>query len=80
MSTVEHCLPLNVMHPGQKGRVQQVLGRAEEVHRLEEMGLRKGALVEMLQTGSPCIVKIGEQRLCFRAAAAISSVLVEPEL
>jgi Fe2+ transport system protein FeoA len=30
------------------------------------MGLRDGAEVEMIRSGSPCIVRVDDQRFCFR--------------
>ncbi len=63
------------MFAGQKALVDQVLGAPAHVQRLRELGLRDGAQVEMLQPGTPCIVRLGEQKLCFRADE-ITSVLV----
>ena len=60
-------IPLNLLTPGQSGNVSQVTGRPEQVHRLEELGLRGGAMIEMVQTGSPCIIRLAGQTLCFRA-------------
>jgi Fe2+ transport system protein FeoA len=41
------------------------------VKRLEEMGLREGTEVEMVQPGSPCIVRLGDVKLCFRETELI---------
>lgn len=60
-------MPLNLLSPGQRASVGQVLGVPEQVQRLEELGLRDGATVEMVQAGSPCIVRLSGQKLCFRA-------------
>ncbi|MGD9646512.1 MAG: ferrous iron transport protein A [Pirellulales bacterium] len=70
-------LPLNLLVAGQRGRVRQVVGPRDEVHRLEEMGLRQGTDVEIVQPGSPCIIRLAGQKLCFRPAEA-GHVLVEP--
>ncbi|MBX7169022.1 MAG: FeoA domain-containing protein [Pirellulales bacterium] len=70
-------LPLQCLAAGQQGRISQLLGSPEQVHRLEEIGMRQGVLVEMLQSGSPCIVRLGGQKLCFRADD-LMRVLVEP--
>ncbi len=61
-------VPLEFLLSGQTGCIGQLIGSAEEVHRLEELGLRAGRRVEMVQTGSPCIVRIEGQKLCFREA------------
>jgi Fe2+ transport system protein FeoA len=68
-------IPLPLLPAGQRAHVAQLLGRADDVHRLEELGLRIGSAVEMVQAGSPCIVSLGGTRLCFRGGEA-TSVLV----
>ncbi|MFO0904392.1 MAG: FeoA family protein [Pirellulales bacterium] len=65
-------LPLMQLAPGQRGEVSQLMGLPDQVHRLEELGLRTGATVEMLQPGSPCIVRIEGSKLCFRGNEAFS--------
>jgi Fe2+ transport system protein FeoA len=64
---VHDLIPLSLLAPGQVAHVSQVSGCPEEVHRLEELGLRGGAAIEMVQRGSPCIVRLAGQKLCFRA-------------
>jgi len=68
-------LPLNSLHNGQQGVVEQVLGDHELIQRLREMGLHGGVAIEMVQTGSPCIVRLGSQKLCLRAEE-LSHVLI----
>ena len=68
-------LPLPLLRPGQRARIDQLMGRADDVHRLQELGLRVGTAVEMVQPGSPCIVSLAGTRLCFRGCEA-TSVLV----
>ena len=46
-------------------------------HFRQQLGMRVGTTVEMLQAGSPCIVKLNGTKLCFRACDA-TSVLVRP--
>jgi Fe2+ transport system protein FeoA len=41
------------------------------------MGLRNGAAIEMVQPGSPCILRLGSQKFGFRADELLS-VLVRP--
>ena len=72
-------LPLSMLVVGQSGRVSHVVGRADHVHRLREMGLRDGAMIEMLQPGRPCIIRLDGQRLCVRDDELLS-VLVRPIL
>lgn len=68
-------IPLHCMFAGQKGRIDQVLGDVDQVHRLRELGLRDGVEIEMLQPGSPCIVRLAGHKLCFRGNEA-TNVLV----
>lgn len=60
-------MPLSMLDPGQSAIVDQIVGQPNDVHRLEEMGLRRGAWVELVQPGSPCIVRLAGHKLCFRA-------------
>jgi Fe2+ transport system protein FeoA len=70
-------IPLNQMPSGTKGIVAAVLGRSDDVHRLHEMGFRDGTPIEMLEAGSPCLLKLQGQKLCFRADDLLR-VLVKP--
>jgi Fe2+ transport system protein FeoA len=60
-------VPLSLLRAGQAGQVERVDGASDFLHRLREMGLRQGVEVCMLRPGRPCIVRIGCQKLCFRA-------------
>ena len=68
-------IPLPLLRPGQRASIDQLMGRDDDVHRLQELGMRIGSTIEMLQAGSPCIVKLDGTKLCFRACDA-TSVLV----
>lgn len=70
-------VPLGHLTAGATAVVAAVLGCADHVHRLHEMGLRSGAPIEMVQPGSPCILRLGSQKLGFRADEVLS-VLVKP--
>jgi ferrous iron transport protein A len=59
-------MPLTALYSGQFAEVGQLLGPVEQVRRLEELGIRAGAQLEMISTGSPCIVRIDGSRICFR--------------
>lgn len=71
-------IPLHLLASGQLACVRQVLGEAQQVHRLHEIGLHVGKQVEMVRSGSPCIIRLDGSKLCFRADE-VMSVLVEPE-
>ncbi len=72
MSDVHELVPLNLLSAGQLALVEQVLGQPDVVHRLEELGLRGGAAVEMVQAGSPCIIRLSGNKLCLRADELVS--------
>ena len=71
-------IPLAQLSSGRKAAVGAVLGLPDDVRRMEELGLRNGAIVEMVQSGSPCIIRLAETKLCFRSDELLS-VLVTPE-
>jgi Fe2+ transport system protein FeoA len=70
-------IPLRCLRPGQTGEVGQVVGDPQQVHRLQELGLRQGTRVEMVQAGSPCIIRTAGSKLCFRQSETLG-VLVRP--
>ena len=61
-------IPLQLLAAGQAAHVDQLVGAPGDVQRLQEMGLRQGARIEMLQPGSPCIVRLEGSKLCLRDA------------
>lgn len=69
-------LPLHLLPPGSRALIGQLVGGIDEVHRLEELGMRVGTQVEMVQAGSPCIIRLGGAKLCFRDNEAFQ-VLVQ---
>ena len=71
-------LPLNLLADGAVANVAEILGRPEQVHRINELGLKRGSEVQMLRSGSPCIVRLAGQTLCFRGSEVLS-VLVKPQ-
>jgi ferrous iron transport protein A len=64
-------LPLNALRCGDIAEVAELVGSAEQVRRLEELGLRAGARLEMVQCGTPCIVRVNGTTLCFRDCASL---------
>lgn len=65
---MSNTIPLSMLQPGQSAEVDQVVGRPEQVQRLEELGIRCGETIEVVKSGSPCILRLGAKRLCFREA------------
>ncbi|MCO6453831.1 MAG: ferrous iron transport protein A [Pirellulaceae bacterium] len=70
-------IPLDLLTPGEVGRVVAVDGDHDLVVRLAEMGVRVGIEVLMLRQGSPCILAIENRRVSFRGDN-VASILVEP--
>ncbi len=74
---MDDSIPLEFLAVGQAAFVTAIVGHHDTVHRLDEIGLRAGIEVEMVQAGRPCIVRVGGQRLCLRADELLR-VLVRP--
>ena len=64
-------VPLLHMTAGTSAEIGQLVGNPHEIHRLEELGLRSGAKIEMVRSGSPCIIRLAESKLCFRPSEAM---------
>jgi ferrous iron transport protein A len=71
-------IPLQLLPPGHVAQIDQLVGDAAGVHRLEEMGLRIGTRVEMVRAGTPCIVKLSGHTLRLRGGNLLQ-VLVRTE-
>jgi ferrous iron transport protein A len=69
-------VPLELLQVGECGRIRELQGNPEFVHRLQEMGLREGAAVEMVRPGSPCILAVDHHRFSVRLDES-ATVLVE---
>lgn len=69
-------MPLEYMRSGETGIVAELHGEAVLVHRLEEMGLRPGTEIRVLQGGTPVLLQVGESRLSLRMEGL--AVLVRP--
>jgi Fe2+ transport system protein FeoA len=70
VETADQVVPLEFLEAGEEGRIFDVDGERDLVARLEEMGLRQGVHVRMVQPGSPCIVAVNNHRLSFRGETA----------
>jgi ferrous iron transport protein A len=70
-------IPLNRLRPGQCARIQRIVGRAEDVHRLEEFGFCQGTKIQMFRPGNPCIIRLAGSKVCLRADDLLR-VLVTP--
>lgn len=72
-------VPLRSLCSGQVAEISQIVGPTEQIRRLEELGMRRGARFEIVRGGSPCIVRVGGTTLCFRNDDLLS-VLVTPRM
>jgi ferrous iron transport protein A len=70
-------LPLELLDRDSWADVAEVTGAHDWVCRLAELGLRAGCRLRMLQPGSPCLLQVGEFRLCLRAED-VAQILVRP--
>lgn len=65
-------IPLSCMADGERAVVSEVVGRSDQVQRLRELGLRDGVELEMVRSGSPCMVRLQGHTLCFRATELLN--------
>ncbi len=79
MSIASQLTPLHLLPAGCVARVAELLGDREQIHRLEELGLRRGVLIEMVSSGSPCIVCLDGSRLCFRPSELLGVLVAREE-
>ncbi len=70
-------LPISLLRAGESGEVQTVVGTAELVHHLAEIGLRAGTKLEMIRPGATCILRIDGAKLCVRGDELLQ-VMVTP--
>ncbi|HJZ94116.1 MAG TPA: FeoA family protein [Gemmataceae bacterium] len=70
-------LPLEMLRPGEWADVADVAGEPSWVCRMAELGLRSGCRVQMLQTGSPCLLQVGGCKLCLRGDSS-AQIFVRP--
>jgi ferrous iron transport protein A len=70
-------IPIASLCRGEVASVSQLVGLPEHVRRLEELGLRSGARIEILRGGSPCIIRVDGATLCFRDDERVR-ILVSP--
>ena len=68
-------IPLSTLRAGQVAEIRQIVGQPEHVRRLEELGLRDGVRLEMIRSGSPCIVRVAGTKLCFRDGEMLSVIV-----
>ncbi|MCR9115437.1 MAG: ferrous iron transport protein A [bacterium] len=59
-------LPIHHLAEGELAEISFMSGGPSDIQRLHELGLRQGCVIEMVQSGIPCIIRLEGQKLCFR--------------
>jgi len=70
-------LPLDMLRPGECADVADVGGDQAWVCRMAELGLQPGCRVQMLQDGTPCLLRVAGCKLCLRSDDS-AQILVRP--
>jgi Fe2+ transport system protein FeoA len=61
-------IPVHLLNSGDYAQVAHIAGQPEQIQRVRELGLQDGAQIQMVQSGTPCIFKLGHQTLCLRTS------------
>ncbi len=69
-------LPLELLGVGEWAEVAEIHGEPAWVGRMAELGIRVGSRVQVLQPGSPCLLRVGGARLCLRGEQAMHILVV----
>ena len=75
--TQHSLLPLDMLRPGEWADVADVGGDPAWVCRMAELGLQAGCRLQMVQDGTPCMLRIEGCKLCLRGCDS-SQILVRP--
>ena len=70
-------IELGKLQPGVRGTVAEMTGNPNDIARLSEMGLRKGASIELVRGGRTLMVKVCCQTMCLRLTEE-TRILVNP--
>ena len=72
-------IPLKCVPCGKIVEVAELTGDYSQTQRLCELGLTTGCRFQVLQQGSPCIIRLSGSKLCFRDNEATSLMVRVPE-
>ncbi len=70
-------LPLDLLVAGDCAIVEDIQGEPTWVGRMAEIGLRHGCQLEVVCSGSPCLLQLPGCRLCLRGDES-TRILVRP--
>ncbi len=73
----ELLIPLELLGPGEFADVAELHGAPGWVARMAELGLQPGNRIRMIRSGCPCLLLIGNCRLCLRGDDCMQ-VMVRP--
>lgn len=73
---MNHAIPLQLLASGERACIAQIAGETQLRQRLHEMGLAEGETLEVVQPGSPCIVRLNGHKLCLRAEDILRVLVV----
>jgi ferrous iron transport protein A len=73
----EPLVPMELLGSGEWGDVAEIMGEPTWVSRLQELGIRTGIRLQVLQPGSPCLFRVGGARLSLRGELGMQ-ILVRP--
>jgi Fe2+ transport system protein FeoA len=73
----EGVLSLDMLRPGEWGDIADIAGEPSWVCRMAELGLREGCRVQLLQGGTPCLLRVADCKLCLRQADS-TQIFVRP--
>jgi ferrous iron transport protein A len=64
-------IPLAALATDEEAQIAAIEGEASMRQRLEEMGLRTGAVIRMMRSRPPHIIALNGRRLCLRTNAEL---------
>ncbi len=70
-------LPIEFLSADSEGTIVELSGNPSYLHRLEEMGIRNGVRIKMVQSGEPCLIAIEGRRVSLRLGSS-AEVYVQP--
>lgn len=59
-------IPLTQVRSGCRASIEELSGTHADIQRMEELGLRRGHEIEVIQGGCPCIVRCRGAKYCLR--------------
>ncbi len=66
----DQLLPLDILTTGEWAEIAEIQGGPDWVKRMAELGVHAGCRLQMIRSGCPCLVRVGETRLCLRGECA----------